>query len=160
MRRVSLNAVSSTNKYLVLKYLELAKGSKRYGQKALFYRRAFPSILQGHKPVFTHADFQRKKIMITKSIKPGEPCKWSSTRLKQDWSTDELGTYSFNRHRRLHSDTDRLGDVWLISYLLGLLLNAIALRFDDDWFEWVDKVMDPFLEEYTWMHMLFHEYWC
>lgn len=63
------------NEALVLKYLELAKDSERYGHKALFYRRAFRSIFQAHKPVFTHADFQRKNIMITKSIKPGEPGK-------------------------------------------------------------------------------------
>lgn len=67
------------NEGLILKYLELIKGGKRYRQKALSYRRAFPIFFQGHKPVFTHADSQRKNVIITKSIQLGEPGKCSST---------------------------------------------------------------------------------
>jgi aminoglycoside phosphotransferase (APT) family kinase protein len=37
--------------------------------KAEFYQGAFPVILQGHAPVFTHGDFQRKNIII-KRISP------------------------------------------------------------------------------------------
>lgn len=33
-------------------------------QKAEFYRRVPPVVLKGHGPVFSHADFQRKNIMI------------------------------------------------------------------------------------------------
>jgi hypothetical protein len=32
--------------------------------KAEFYRVAFPAVLQGHPPVFTHGDLQRKNIII------------------------------------------------------------------------------------------------
>lgn len=62
----------------MLKYLEIAKGNDWYGNKALFYRQAFPFIFQGHKPIFTHGDLQRKNVMITRAAAPGDSGKWSN----------------------------------------------------------------------------------
>lgn len=44
--------------------------NRGFNQKALYYRRMLPIVLQGHKPVFTHGDFQRKNIVITESGTP------------------------------------------------------------------------------------------
>ncbi|PQE11092.1 phosphotransferase enzyme family protein [Rutstroemia sp. NJR-2017a BVV2] len=38
--------------------------NSRMAEKAEFYGRAFPAVLKGHAPVFTHGDFQRKNIII------------------------------------------------------------------------------------------------
>ena len=42
-------------KYLASGYLPMAKAD--------YYRRAFPSVLTGHPPTFTHGDFQRKNMI-------------------------------------------------------------------------------------------------
>ena len=67
------------NEAMILKYLQLANGNKRFANKSLFYRRAFPLIFHGHKPVFTHGDFQRKNIMVNKITTNGVFRKYSST---------------------------------------------------------------------------------
>ena len=51
---------SDLNKAMIAQFIE-NRGSKF---KADFYSQAFKRVLQNHKPVFTHADFQRKNIMI------------------------------------------------------------------------------------------------
>ena len=51
------------NDALVKKYL--SSGYLPVG-KASFYRRSFPSVLDGHPPVFTHGDLQRKNIIVGK----------------------------------------------------------------------------------------------
>lgn len=33
-------------------------------EKAAYYRRILPRVLEGDKPVFTHADFQKKNIIV------------------------------------------------------------------------------------------------
>ncbi|KAH7208372.1 kinase-like domain-containing protein [Fusarium oxysporum] len=49
---------------LIVKYLYDSGESAQH--RVDFYRRVLPGILKGNgKPVFTHADFQRKNIMIT-----------------------------------------------------------------------------------------------
>lgn len=45
-------------KYLSSGYLPVGKGH--------YYRRVFSSVLNGHPPVFTHGDLQRKNIMVNK----------------------------------------------------------------------------------------------
>jgi len=49
--------------------------------KAESYRGAFPVVLQGHAPIFTHGDFQRKNIII-KGISPAVSVDASQARLK------------------------------------------------------------------------------
>jgi aminoglycoside phosphotransferase (APT) family kinase protein len=49
------------NDALIKKYL--SSGYLPVG-KADYYRRAFPSVLKGHPPTFTHGDLQRKNIIV------------------------------------------------------------------------------------------------
>jgi aminoglycoside phosphotransferase (APT) family kinase protein len=49
------------NDALIKKYL--SSGYLPVG-KADYYRRAFPSVLNGHPPTFTHGDLQRKNIIV------------------------------------------------------------------------------------------------
>ena len=51
------------NDALIKKYL--ASGDLPVG-KADYYRRAFPEVLSGHPPTFTHGDMQRKNILVDK----------------------------------------------------------------------------------------------
>ncbi|KAK3370802.1 phosphotransferase enzyme family protein [Lasiosphaeria ovina] len=53
------------NGAVVDKYLQT--GSDRLSFRAAFYRRAFPSVLHGHRSVFTHGDLQRKNIVVRDS---------------------------------------------------------------------------------------------
>ncbi|KAI1254016.1 hypothetical protein MGN70_004411 [Eutypa lata] len=39
-------------------------------QKTQFYSRVLPMVLQGHKPVFTHGDFQKKNVVIAENGTP------------------------------------------------------------------------------------------
>lgn len=48
------------NEALVRKYLY----NNMAPQKAEFYRRIFPQVLQNHDSIFSHADVQRKNIMV------------------------------------------------------------------------------------------------
>ena len=48
------------NEAMVLKYLYNTTSP----QKAEYYRRVLPQVLRNHKPIFQHADLQRKNIMI------------------------------------------------------------------------------------------------
>lgn len=49
------------NDALIKKYL--SSGYLPVG-KADYYRRAFPSVLNGHPPTFTHGDLQRKNVIV------------------------------------------------------------------------------------------------
>jgi len=51
---------SDLNDALIAKYVE--SGLSKF--KADFYSRVFKRVFRDHEPVFTHADFQRKNIMI------------------------------------------------------------------------------------------------
>ena len=56
---------SDLNDALLAKYVDC--GLSKF--KADFYSRVFKRLLRDHKPVFTHADFQRKNIMIRTPFK-------------------------------------------------------------------------------------------
>jgi len=34
-----------------------------------------------------------------------------------------------------------------------------AFRFDDDWSEYLEKVLDPWPTEYAWLHIIRNELW-
>lgn len=48
------------NEAMALKYLY----NNMSPQKAEYYRRVLPLVLRNHNPIFSHADFQRKNVMI------------------------------------------------------------------------------------------------
>ncbi|KAF8846717.1 hypothetical protein BDZ45DRAFT_396713 [Acephala macrosclerotiorum] len=116
--------------------------------KAEFYRRAFPVILQGHAPIFTHGDFQRKNILIR--------------RISPAVSVDASNGVE---HLNLEDDTFDLAIIdwenagWYPDYWESATALFACGRWSDDWHVWVGKSLELFLNEYAWMQMLRNELW-
>lgn len=119
------------NKALILKYTE--SGLSKH--KADYYTRTFTSVFQSHEPTFSHADFQRKNILIRKR----------ETQL--DSAHSEL----------VIIDWEFAG--WYPSYWEYARAIFACGRWDDDWNDWVDKILEPFRNEYAWMELLLRELW-
>ncbi|KAI9757301.1 MAG: hypothetical protein M4579_003512 [Chaenotheca gracillima] len=107
-------------------------------KKAGFYQQALPFVLTDHPPVFTHGDFQRKNVGLR-----NVPC----------YSDDELVGYE---HEIVILDWEFAG--WYPSYW-EYSRAIFGCRWDDDWNSWVGKILDPYLNEWAWMEMLFGELW-
>ncbi|EEQ88985.1 phosphotransferase enzyme family protein [Blastomyces dermatitidis ER-3] len=104
--------------------------------RADFYRQCLSHIFCGHKPMFTHGDCQRKKIMI---------------------QSDPQRTTASNRALELVIlDWEKSG--WYPSYW-EYCLAVCALHWDDDWGLWIEKMLDPFIAEVSWLQMLRLELW-
>ncbi len=123
------------NNALIRKYLSsngLPEG------KAEFYKRAFPSVLCEHPPVFTHGDLQRKNIMVL--------------------------LYSIDRIEEA-KDIVRVTFIgweisgWYPSYWEYARAMFACGHFTDDWSYWVDKILDRYLNEWAWMQMIILELW-
>ncbi|KAI9788378.1 MAG: hypothetical protein M1835_002302 [Candelina submexicana] len=97
--------------------------------KADFYKRAFRSVLHGHPPGFSHGDFQRKNILVRKHLR-----------------IDDGGQAIYDY------------DPVIVDWEYSRALFACD-RWNDDWSLWVDKILDPFLNEWAWMDMLLKELW-
>ncbi|KAF2276029.1 uncharacterized protein EI97DRAFT_433440 [Westerdykella ornata] len=131
---------SDLNNAVIAKYLE--SGYSRY--KADHYARTFEQLFQNHGPVFSHADFQKKNIMIRKrstaeTMEEDGMC-WNAANVEGvliDW--EFAGWYpSYWEYSRA---------------ILGCGL------WEDDWSYWVDQILEPFRVEYAWTEQLFRELW-
>ncbi|TVY16825.1 hypothetical protein LARI1_G004455 [Lachnellula arida] len=118
-------------------------------QKAEFYRRAFPVILQGHAPVFTHGDFQRKNIII-KRVSPAISSIDTSTGVKHPSLEDDVFNIAI-------IDWENAG--WYPDYWESALALFACGTWSDDWHLWIGKTLDLLLNEYAWMQMLRVELW-
>ncbi len=118
---------SDLNDALIARYIE--SGLSKF--KADFYSRVFKRVFRDHEPVFTHADFQRKNIMVRNH---GE---MQSKIVIIDWETAG----------------------WYPSYWEYVIAIFTCGRFSDDWDYWVDRMLEPALNEYPWMHMFLLEMW-
>jgi hypothetical protein len=105
--------------------------------KADFYRQCLPRIFYDHKPTFTHGDCQRKNIMI-----------WRDPQRTQTTDNHSLEVVIL--------DWEKSG--WYPSYW-EYCLAVCALRWDDDWGLWIEKILDPFVSEVSWLQMLRLELW-
>lgn len=106
-------------------------------RKSDFYKRAFPSVLQEHPPVFSHGDFQRKNVLLRKQSRCGEDGQAAYDPVIIDW--EFAGWYpSYWEYSRA-------------LYACG--------RWNDDWSLWIEKVLDPYWNEWAWMDMLLRELW-
>ncbi|KKY28831.1 putative phosphotransferase enzyme family protein [Phaeomoniella chlamydospora] len=108
-------------------------------EKAHFYRRAFPFIFRCHPPVFTHGDLQRKNIMVQKV-----PISNDGDEVSFDYKVTFL-------------DWEVAG--WYPSYWEYSRALFACGRWNDDWSFWVEKILEPFLNEWVWMDMLLKELW-
>ncbi|RFU31023.1 hypothetical protein B7463_g5318, partial [Scytalidium lignicola] len=116
--------------------------------KAEFYRRAFPVVLHGHTPVFTHGDIQRNNIII-KRIPPATSVT-TSTEAQHSYSKDD--TFDV-----VIIDWENAG--WYPDYWESAIAIYACGRWSDDWHVWVGKSLELFLNEYVWMQMLRNELW-
>lgn len=131
------NTEPEFNKAVITKYVE--SGLSRY--KANYYSRTFKDILQNHPPVFTHGDFQRKNILIRNSRLPGEE------EVPLNDTDIEL----------VIIDWEFAG--WYPSYWEYAKAIFACGRWDDDWNDWVDQILEPFRNENAWMGILLRELW-
>ncbi|KAF2793677.1 kinase-like protein [Melanomma pulvis-pyrius CBS 109.77] len=126
---------SDLNKAMIAKYV----GDGLSKHKADYYARTFKEVLQNHPPVFTHADFQKKNVMITS--KP---------------STDQVGKQPYSEMEVVIIDWEFSG--WYPSYWEYARTIFAGGRWEDDWSLWVDRILEPFRNEHAWMTLL-REFW-
>jgi hypothetical protein len=125
------------NNAMLAKYVQ--NGLSRY--KADYYSRTFKDVFQGHAPVFSHADFQRKNVLLRDS----------STATKTEALRD------ITDRQLVIVDWEFAG--WYPSYWEYARAIFACGRWDDDWNYWVDRTLEPFRNEYAWMHILLRELW-
>ena len=116
-------------------------------QRAQFYQRMLPKVLQNHAPVFTHGDLQKKNIIL--QSRPGSEDSLTTTN-KDDDILQPAGL------RVCLVDWEKAG--WYPSYW-EYCAASWAFRFDDDWPEYLEKVLDPWPAEYAWLHIIRNELW-
>ncbi|KAL2006017.1 hypothetical protein VTN00DRAFT_9671 [Thermoascus crustaceus] len=93
-------------------------------------------VFRGHEPKFTHADFQRKNVMIRRVGRDDNADGFQYEVTLIDWEKS-------GRHRRY----------WEYS------MAMFTTRWDDDWDEWVVKILEPFDVEFPWLRMLYWDLW-
>lgn len=92
---------------------------------------------RSHGPTFTHGDFQRKNVQIQRVI-------------------DNSGGYDIPKPQIAILDWEKSG--WYPSYW-EYSLAVCALRWDDDWCLWIEKVLEPFVSESSWLQTIRLELW-
>ncbi|KAF2450827.1 kinase-like protein [Karstenula rhodostoma CBS 690.94] len=108
--------------------------------KIQHFSRAFKNVFQNHAPVFTHADFQQKNVMFRKPPATTENglVQWDSTDLELviiDW--EFAGWYP---------------SYWEYS---RALFGCGAWK--DDWGNWIEKILEPYRNEYAWVLLFLTE---
>lgn len=131
------NTEDELNKSILAKYV--AEQPSKH--KANYYARTFPEVFRDHEPTFSHADLQRKNIVM----------RYPST----DGDTDSGGTSA--EPEPVIIDWEFAG--WYPSYWEYARALFACGRWDDDWNEWVDEFLEPFRNEYAWTSMLLLEMW-
>ena len=134
---------AALNEAMALKYI--SESPQRTVHKADFYRRSLARVFQGHESKFTHADFQRKNVMVR--------------RVLTDNDTTDGGGGGGSVGSRLEVtliDWEKSG--WYPSYW-EYSMAVFATRWDDDWDEYVAQVLEPFNAEFPWLRMLYLELW-
>ena len=115
-------------------------------ERSQFYQRMLPDVLRNHASVFTHADLQRKNIIIEFSSS-------SEVSLSSNGDSDHLQAADLCVTL---VDWEKAG--WYPSYW-EYCAASWAFRFDDDWPEYLETVLDLWPTEYTWLRILRNELW-
>ena len=116
---------------MVLKYTQ--HGLQKY--KASYYTRAFASVHRNHEPIFTHADFQRKNSV----------------------ARDRTAQLNGANPELVIIDWEFAG--WYLSHWEYARAIFACGRWDDDWYDWVNNILEPYRNEYIWMEKLLRELW-
>jgi Phosphotransferase enzyme family len=128
---------SDLNDALLAKYVE--SGLPKF--KAEFYSQIFKRVFRDHEPTFTHADFQRKNIMIQRS----------------SGANQSAETRENSKLEVVVIDWENAG--WYPSYWEYTIAIFTCGTFSDDWFRWVNKMLDPAVNECSWMSSFLLEMW-
>lgn len=130
------NTENEVNEAMVAKYRSIAAFSDR---RADWYARAFRAVLQGHKPVFSHGDFQRKNVMVLDH-------------------QDSIGDMTSKPHPGIVI-IDWEFAAWYPSYWDYSRATFACGRWRDDWDVWVERILTPAIAEYAWVYMMWIELW-
>jgi hypothetical protein len=114
-------------------------------QQAQFYRQMLPSVLRNHNPVFTHADFQRKNIIIRSAA--NDVSDRSDSHGNQDDSVAD---------RVVIIDWEKSG--WYPDYWEYCAVSW-AFLFRDDWTDYFGSIITPWPVEHAWLYILQGELW-
>lgn len=114
-------------------------------QRSQFYRRMLPSVLRNHASVFTPADLQRKNIIIQ-----------SSSGSEGSSTNGDIEHPPAANLCVVLVDWEKAG--WYPSYW-EYCAASWAFRFDDDWPEYLETILDPWPVEYAWLRILRNELW-
>lgn len=125
------------NNTFVLKCRLVHRNDERRGHKADFYAKSLPQVFKGNRPTFTHADFQRKNVIVKKR--------------DQTLAFENEDDYEVTL-----IDWEKSG--WYPDYW-EYTIAAFAFRFDDDWPDKTGDILDPRLVEYPWVHMIVEDLW-
>ena len=113
--------------------------NQKYSFKAEWYRDKIRTVFQGHQLVFCHADLQRKNIIIERQqlSDEEETARTLETRFKVSLvNLENAGFYpSFWEYASQFAASD----------------------WHDDWFEWLDKILEPCVAEAAVLRMLHQE---
>ena len=115
-------------------------GRKSY--KADYYRQSLPHVFRDHRPTYTHADCQRKNIIVRK-VPPREGYISADQFLEDEFEVTII-------------DWEKAG--WYPSYW-EFCLAIYALRWDDDWCLRIQDFLLPYYAEAPWLQMLRFELW-
>lgn len=105
------------------------------------FERAFKDVFQNHPPVFTHADFQKKNIMIREP-----PTRTTEDGLVQ-WASIDLKVVII--------DWEYSG--WYPSYWEYARALFGCGAWKNDWSDWLENLMEPYRNEYAWVLLFLTE---
>lgn len=123
------------NMGLVKKYEEEQAYNKCVSFRGVFYARHLGKVLHSHRSTFTHADVQRKNIILIDHDADLVPNRLKPCRIAiVDWETG--GWYP---------------DYW------EYFVTICALQWKDDWWKRVDDFLTPWPAEFGLMQMVYHD---
>jgi aminoglycoside phosphotransferase (APT) family kinase protein len=123
------------NAAMVSKYRTIGFSDHR----ADWYARGFNAVLQGHNPVFSHGDFQRKNVIV---------------RELQDTSSDGSANPSPDIVM-----IDWEFAAWYPSYWEYARAIFACGHWKDDWDVWVERILEPAMSECAWVYIMYRELW-
>lgn len=138
----SINGPFETEQALIEAMAQKYVYDGRPSYKADYYRQSLPHIFRDHRPTFSHADCQRKNIMVRKGPS-----------LEYLINTDQLLDDDFEV---TIIDWEKAG--WYPNYW-EYCLAICALRWDNDWCLYIQEFLPPFHAEAPWLQMLRFELW-
>ncbi|KAF6235290.1 hypothetical protein HO173_006484 [Letharia columbiana] len=151
----------AVNEAMAQKYTFEVYGRTNY--VADFYRQALPHVLCGHAPTLTHADFQRKNIIV--QVVPPKVGLWNDCQHQPNGIRDAPprdGLWTAKRpveeeFKVTIIDWEKAG--WYPSYWeYGTALYAVG-RWDDDWGLFLRDMLSPYYSEARWLQTLRFELW-